>query len=355
MEELKTQERMRRLFAGEPIDHVPIIPHMEAFAGVVCGMSTYEWYNFPQKAYESQVWCQEMFGYDGGKCYDVSSGLAGDFKGGEVVIPKTPRYCLPHAAKLAAPTEADVEKLELPDNIDEMFDAKRILEFNRICYKNGEGVSVFAGSPTSVVQYLVGVENLLRWMGKKPELVHRLMRFATDYIYFLAQFYLKEFGKEPLGAGMACPIESNSLISPKMFEKFCLPYLVEIFETFKEWGIPITGLHLCGNHNKNLEIFKKCIPFHGRTLITVGSETNMEELGKLMGEDFIIGGNLRSDILQNGTPREVYNESAEIIKKMKHFPGGFVLTPECTISFSTPPANFYALIKAAKEIGRDDN
>ena len=167
-DKLTSQERMARLFAGQRPDRVPVIPHMEAFAGVMCGMSTYEWYNFPENAYRSQVWCQELFGYDGGKCYDVSSGLAGDFPGGEVVIPQSPRLALPYAARLAAPTEADVERLTLPKSIDDMFDASRILAFNRICHQNGEGVSVFAGSPTSLVQYLVGAENLARWMIKKP-------------------------------------------------------------------------------------------------------------------------------------------------------------------------------------------
>lgn len=283
MDRMTSSERMACLFAGKRPDRVPVIPHMEAFAGVMCGMSTYEWYNFPENAYRSQIWCQELFGYDGGKCYDVSSGIAGDFPGGEVVIPQEPRLSLPYASRLAAPTEADVEKLTLPRSIDETFDAKRILEFNRICYRNGEGVSVFAGSPTSVVQYLVGAENLVRWMIKKPELVHRLMRFATDYIYFLAQAYLDEFGPEPLGA-----------------------------------------------------------------------ETDLEYLGKVMGPDFILGGNVRSITLQNGTPEEVYAECAAILKKMKYFPGGFVLTPECTISYLTPPANFYAMLKAARELGAYD-
>lgn len=354
MDRMTSSERMACLFAGKRPDRVPVIPHMEAFAGVMCGMSTYEWYNFPENAYRSQIWCQELFGYDGGKCYDVSSGIAGDFPGGEVVIPQEPRLSLPYASRLAAPTEADVEKLTLPRSIDETFDAKRILEFNRICYRNGEGVSVFAGSPTSVVQYLVGAENMVRWMIKKPELVHRLMRFATDYIYFLAQAYLDEFGPEPLGAGMACPLESNALLSPRQFETFCLPYLVEIFETYREWKIPITGLHLCGRHDKNLPIIKANIPFHGRTLITVGAETDLEYLGKVMGPDFILGGNVRSITLQNGTPEEVYAECAAILKKMKYFPGGFVLTPECTISYLTPPANFYAMLKAARELGAYD-
>mgnify|MGYP004491488127 FL=1 len=41
MDKLTSKERMKRLFEMKPIDHVPINPHMEAFAGVVCGLSTY--------------------------------------------------------------------------------------------------------------------------------------------------------------------------------------------------------------------------------------------------------------------------------------------------------------------------
>ena len=70
--------------------------------------------------------------------------------------------------------------------------------------------------------------------------------------------------------------------------------------------------------------------------------------------DFILGGNVRSITLQNGTPEEVYAECAAILKKMKYFPRGFVLTPECTISYLTPPANFYAMLKAARELGAYD-
>ena len=36
---------------------------------------------------------------------------------------------------------------------------------------------------------------------------------------------------------------------------------------------------------------------------------------------------------------------------MKNIPGGFVLTPECTVSCLTPPANLFAMIKAVQDKG----
>lgn len=345
--ELKSEDRMNRLISGLNIDRVPVIPHMEAFAGKICNMGTKEYYLNPKSAYYAQTWSEEIFGYDGGVGYSIPYGYTQEF-GGTIEYLESPKLSYPKILKKPVNSCEDVEKLKIPD-IKTSYVGSRVVEFNKLAHKNGKNITITAGSPMNIAHCIAGTELLMRWIIKEPDLVHRIMRLCTDYILENAKEHIKLFGEKNIGAGMACPIECNDIMSPKSFEKFSLPYLKEIYEKFDEMGIKIGGIHLCGNHNKNINYFKYDLNLKPRTLITVGSEFNMRELGKLLGEDFIIGGNLKNSLLQNGRPQEVYKEAFDMINTMKYNPGGYVLTPDCTLSYLTPTANLYAMIKASKD------
>lgn len=81
---------------------------------------------------------------------------------------------------------------------------------------------------------------------------------------------------------------------------------------------------------------------------------DLKDLADYFGENYIIGGNVKNTTLQMGTPDEVYEEARQIIEKMKFNKGGFVLTPDCTLMTTTPAANLYAMIKAARDFGSYD-
>lgn len=344
--ELKSEERMSRLINGLKIDRVPVIPHMEAFAGKVCNMGTKEYYLNPKSAYYAQSWCEEMFGYDGGVGYGIPYGFTQEF-GGSIEYLENPKLSFPKILRKPINSCEDVEKLKIPD-IKTSYVGSRIIEFNKLAYENGKNISITAGSPMNIAHCIAGTELLMRWIIKEPDLVHKIMRICTDYILENAKEHVNLFGAKNIGAGMSCPIECNDIMSPKNFEKFSLPYIKEIYDKFDEMGIRIGGIHLCGNHRKNLNYFKNDLNLKPRTLITVGTEFNMRDLAKELGEDYIIGGNLKNSLLQTGRPEEVYKEAVKMINEMKYNKGGYILTPDCTLSYLTPSANLYAMIKASK-------
>lgn len=346
-DELNSNERMRRLINYEKIDRVPVIPHMEAFAGKICNKGTKEYYLNPKSAYDSQVWCEELFGYDGGVGYGIPYGFTQEF-GGCIEYRDSPKLSFPKIIKKPVNTCDDVEKLSIPD-LKKSYVGSRIFEFNKIVFKDGRKVSITAGSPMNIAHCIAGTDLLMRWIIKEPELVHRIMRVCTDYILLNAKEHIKEFGIGNIGAGMSCPIESNDIMSPKNFEKFSLPYIKEIYDKFNDMGIPIGGIHLCGNHKKNLKYFKEDLGLKPRTLITVGKEFDMKKLAKELGDNYIIGGNLENSLLQTASPDEVYKEAVAMINEMKYSRGGYVLTPDCTLSYLTPSANLYAMIKASRD------
>lgn len=351
MERLSSAERWERIYKGEALDRVLVLTYVDSVAARFCNTSTHDFYYYPEVAYENQKWFLEMFDSDDSAGFNIPCGYAADFPGGNIEIPKWPEYSIPRVTSRAVRTLDDIEKLQLPVSVEETFHARRILEFNTIKCRNGEGISVFGGSPMGIAEGLVGIEKLYRWMSKEPGMVHRLMRFATDYIYFMAKAHIDKFKGYSISAGINLPLESHTNISPKNFEKFSLPYLIEIMNHFKTMGIHIGSIHLCGRHEKNLDCIKSSLPFHGRTLITIGSEIDLKKLADVMGPDFIVGGNLGNDVLMLGRPSDVYRKSVEIIEQMKYTSGGFVLTPECTLSCLVPPANIFAMTKAIQDKG----
>jgi len=350
-DKITSDERMKLLIEGKKIDRIPVIPHIETFAGKIFGVGSKEYYLDPTKAYECQVKCKELFNHDGGIDYNIANGYVKDFEGGELEFSQKLKWGYPKVIKRAVTCEADIANLKMPKLLDS-FTGKKYSQFNKLSLKNQGVVSLFAGSPTMMAANIVDMEILLKWMIKKPECAHEIMRFSTDYIILMATEYVKTYGRENIDAGMSLPVESNNVMSTKVFEKFALPYIIEVFEKFEDLGINISSIHLCGNHKKNIQYWKHNIKLKPRTLITVGAEMDLKELSKEIGNDYIIGGNLKNTTLQTGTPQDVYKEAEEIIQSMKFFEGGFILTPDCTLSYLTPVENLHAMINAAKKLGQ---
>lgn len=352
IDKLTSEERMKKLILGEKIDRIPVIPHMEAYAAQICNLSAREYYLNPEKAFKAQIWAKNLHKHDGGIGYGLPEAFTMDF-GGEVEFPAVPKFSLPRVLKRPILSVQEIKNLNIP-NIEVAEGASRILKFNKICYENGLGVGISAGSPMNIVQYIVGTDTLLRWFIKEPNAVHELLKIATEYIIYTAKYYINEFGRGNVSAGMSFPMECNAIMSPKTFEKFSIPYIKKIFEVYKELGIKIGSIHLCGNHKKNLKYWKNEIKIEKRTLITTGYEMDLKDLADYFGEDYIIGGNVKNTTLQRGTPDEVYDEARQIIEKMKFNKGGFVLTPDCTLMTTTPAVNLHAMIKAARDFGSYD-
>ncbi len=333
----------------QQVDRILVNPNISTFAAKLCNLSVSEYLLSPEKAFMAQTWAKDMLGHDSGPGYFIHEWVNWDF-GGEVEFSRNPIISLPKSIKRAIEDEKDILNIKLPDPRTAP-GSSRILEFNRICAKNGFGVGIPGGSPLGIVRMLVGVEKMLRWMVKKPELIHNLLRIATDYLFKIANIYIEEFGVEKIAVGTAYPLESHSLMSPKQFEKFSLIYIKEIFEKFNSMGLKKWVVHLCGDHTNNLVYWKNEIPLAKDTIFTLGSEMNMKEISKYFGDKYAIGGNLKNELLELGNPNEVYKEAKKIILENKYLPGGFVLMPDCDLSTNVPPSNVYAMVKAARDFG----
>ena len=181
--------------------------------------------------------------------------------------------------------------------------------------------------------------------------MRRLLRKAVQYLSETADLFIQEFGLENCSVSSNYPFESNHLISPRNFERFAYPAMMEIHEEMRKKGLQNFGLHLCGNHVKTMAYFKDLNLAPG-SFISLDEENPLTETAKALGEDMIYAGNISTKLLVGGTPEQVYRQSERAIREMKYHKGGFILMPSCDLPINANPENLKAMLAAACEVGK---
>lgn len=348
LDRLTSEERMKKFYSGEKIDRVPFISSATMYAGNLMGLSSEEFYFDVEKSYNAQKWVIDMHCCDGSPCLDIPNGEVLDF-GGELVIRGNSGVKLPivnHPIK----NIKDAINYKLPDVESWKFLNKNI-EFEKYARKKGKnGVSITAGSAFTFVGSMVEMTQLLKWIRKEPELVEYLIGIAEEYILKSADIMIEEFGVENCSVSSNYPFENNSILSPKMVEKISMPSILRIYKKLKEKGLKSFGMHLCGNHNKNLELFRD-VNLEEGSFISLDERNDLSKVREILGDKYIYAGNVPSNLLVEGSPEEVYKASVEAIKIMKDNKHGFILMPSCDLPINTKPTNLFAMLKACREEG----
>ena len=347
---MKTQiSRIGLLKQGKRPDRVPISLSLSSYAPKMLEISAEEFYLNPETAFEANSWVEKMFPADTGIGYTVPDSICMDF-GGEVYFGKGMLEC-PKSVRIPARTEEELLKLKVPDPRTAP-GASREFEYAKIRKRNGlPGAGMALSSPFRQSVEIIGMDNLMRWMARKPELVHYTCEMIIEYSLKKAEMYIDEFGAEGLSNAFSYPMESHHLISPAFFKKFSAPHALRLHNELRKMGVNTFSEHLCGNHKHNYWFWREELNLPEHTMITVGNELPIEEVSEAIGPRHILGGNVDTAILQLGTPKEVYLECKRILDLMKYREGGFVLTAACVISTAIPPANITAMIQAVEDFG----
>jgi uroporphyrinogen decarboxylase len=351
----KPSERKNRIVAllsGEHVDRVPLFPlHVHGFSATNVGYPLAHIYNDPEKSFSAQMWTQEQYGYELMPVYNYASYGAWEF-GGEVKFPTSEWDQAPSILRFPVETEEDIERLE-NDGLPEVRQRGSIplnMEFSKQQEDWGTPITFLCGTPFTRAGNVCGVERLSRWILKKPEVAHRLIRLVTQHLLEVAQYWVETFDAERLLPYCGNPTESNQLLSPKAFEKFALPYTKELYEGVKAMGVKHFQFHFCGDQNLNMPHLAKL--FSGDIdIASFGHEVDLLTAIEHFGEQCIIVGNVEPAIIQAGPAQKVYELSRECIEKGKHAPRGFMLSQGCELPPKAPPYNVYMMRKAIENFG----
>lgn len=349
-DEMTSAERMDALLKGKPIDRIPLTNFgIREFCARNVGYAIADAYNDPEKSFSAQVWTMEQYGFQIEPNLAYASYGAWEF-GGEVKLPGGEWEQAPQIKRLPVESEADAWNLTLPD-VNRAGMLSTMMQFSEIAEKNSLPILPFISPPFTTVGNICGVENLCRWMYRKPDIVHHLLQLATDHSVQVAEHWADTFGAENVHAREGTATESNQMISPKHFERFVLPYEKQLHERILAAGIKrFFNCHICGDEEMNLPYWAQ-VPMGELGLVSFDHDVDLTTAIKYFGETCIIAGNVSTSVLQTGTPQEVYELARQCIEKGKRAPRGFMLSAGCGVPPMAPPYNIYMMRKAIDDFG----
>lgn len=194
---------------------------------------------------------------------------------------------------------------------------------------------------------LYGTEPMIYASFDDPAWVHELLRALTDKkLQFIEQslhglpFDIIETGG---GAG------SSTVISPRLFDEFCLPYDRELHDALHAVGHRVV-YHTCGGMMPLLEriVANGCDASETLAPPAVGGDARHGEIKARSGDRVcLIGGLDQVNILTNGTPEEVRREVHRLFEALGPG-GGYILSPSDHF-FEAPVENLLAYARAARE------
>lgn len=242
----------------------------------------------------------------------------------------------------------DLKDVDILDSTAYTFDKEKRQQVNyeaieRIHEAIGDEIRVTYGvsAPLTMAGGLVPHTTILRGMRKKPEAVHKLLRFATDFIKQMADKF-SELGK--LDYILFDPVASGSLLSPKQYREFALPYTKEIITYLHQYADHIT-LHVCGNTSKVL----KDISETGADAFSLDQEVDLALAKETIGNDIKLVGNIDpTQVLMQGTPDDVRKAVKENFQKAYDSPKGYMILSGCGTPYATPEENIEAYMEASR-------
>jgi MtaA/CmuA family methyltransferase len=177
---------------------------------------------------------------------------------------------------------------------------------------------------------------------ERPDFVQAAMDMQADVMI--------ERAERLLATGIDClyigdPAASASLISPKHFERFCLPAYRKFCDHFRDQDTLIY-IHICGNSRPILEMMADTGADVVEPLDPLGGVDVADAKRRIGGRVALMGG-VNTLTLANGTPEEV---QVEAIRKCREGgPHGYILAAGDIVPPYTPLANLQAMVDVATE------
>jgi uroporphyrinogen decarboxylase len=338
---MKPAERMAAYGRGEPIDRLPCVPIVANGAARVTGCKISGFKGNGKLMARAQIDAYKLFRYDAIRIF-TDLYVQAEAMGAKVIYPED------ETAHLEAPAIDDIsliDTLQVPDphkdgNLPSHLEALKI-----VLDEVGKEVPVSAGVIGSFTNasFLIGTDSLIRFTLRKPEIVHRLCEISTEAAINYARAVI-DAGGSP---GISEPVSSSTIISPGQFAEFSYPYLKRISDYIHSRGKTVT-LHICGLTGNIWDLMVDS----GADCISIDNVENLFEAKRKVGHRARIMGNVSpSQIMLQGTVKDVRRATLECIKNTWDSPKGYIVASGCSLPTDTPFENIHAMLDTVREVG----
>ncbi|MDR3038041.1 MAG: uroporphyrinogen decarboxylase family protein [Candidatus Adiutrix sp.] len=341
MKEMTPRQRSAAIAQGLPADRLPCNPNVANGAAGIYGCKISEFNHNPKALAEAQIATYRRFGCDSVRIFTDLFAWA-EAMGSEVTHPEDQTVDL---AKPALKDLSDLDKLRpanpykdgrLPIYLEAMDYVRDALDDEIAC---SAGV---VGAFTNFF-FLYGVDESLRLMRKNPAAVHKLCRLSLE----TCLAYVDAAMDKGLNPTISEPMSSGTVISPKAFREFSLPYLKELVDFVRKRGkSPV--VHICGETKSIWEDVADL----GIAGFSVDNVVDLKKCCQTIGHKTKILGHVDpAGIMYAGTTSDVRRKTLECILDAYDSPKGYMVMSGCSLPVGTPLENIDAMMDTVREVG----
>ncbi len=322
-------ERYRALVKGEPVDHLPRVPILMAYAAHFIGTNYRAFASDYRVLAEANLKCAEHFGFE------QLSAISDPYRetqgfGAEIIYPEDG---VPHCTAPLLEHDPALDQLKTPDpcTAERMRDRLDAVETMRREGGNIYSVMGWIEGPGAEAADLRGVSNFLVDLMTDEAYAEALMDRCVDtgIAFAIAQL---ERGADTIGIGDAIA----SQVSPETYATFLFPREKQMVDAIHEAGGWVR-LHICGDTTHLLPWFAQL----GCDIIDLDWQVDLAQARRVLGPNQAIVANLDpvKDVM-DGTPESI----RKALLNAYAIAGNPLLAGAgCEIPPGTPPDNLKAL------------
>ncbi|MDR3671068.1 MAG: uroporphyrinogen decarboxylase family protein [Holophaga sp.] len=334
-------ERLAAYNRGAAIDRLPCVPIVGNTAARVIGVKVSAFRGDGGLMAQAQTAAYRRFGYDTIRVftdlYTQAEAMGAQIRYPEDETAFLEAPAIPDSASIGQLRPADPHRDgNLPAHLEA---ARRVLD----SVGQEVPVTVALTGPFTNASFLIGTENLVRLTLRQPEAVHRLCELSLQSSLAYAEAILAT-GAVP---SLTDPMSSTTVVGPRQFAAFSLPYLARLVAFIRERGKAVT-LHICGRTAPVWEGMADT----GAACLSLDDDLDLAEAKRRIGHRVRLMGNVSpSAVMLQGSPAEVRDAVRKVVAGAADSPKGLVVASGCSLPTETPFANIDAMLDAVREIG----
>ncbi|GAB62099.1 MAG: uroporphyrinogen decarboxylase [Candidatus Jettenia sp.] len=340
-DEMTPKERLLAAIQGKEIDRLLVSPLILNFASRSLNLTVRDFCTNGKNMGDANIACFKKYRHDIVYIFSTTSTLA-EAMGTRMYFPEDDA---PQVETPFIQTREDLKKLKPVDPGKDGRIPVYLEAIKRCVDAIGNDVFIVPviGAPFTTSAALRGTERFIKELYTDPELIHTLMRVATQSVKNLVDAYVRA-GGVPVTVE---PIATGSMISEKHFREFVLPYLKEVYSHIHSYNLPGV-LHICGKTKRVIQ----CMAESGADILSIDT-IDLLEAKELVGEQVCLMGNLSpADGMLKGNPEIITAMVKDCLAKAADNPKGYVVATGCEVPIKTPHENMIAFLEAGRRFAR---
>ena len=333
---MNSYERVMNRFDGKPVDRLPNMSLVMMFAAKQLGVTFGQYCCDYRLLVDGAFLCYEKYGFDM-VCTICDSMREAEGLGSKLVFPDAG---VPYSPVMLVRELSDIDTLKPVDpgsarRMNESLEAIRLMK-----ERGGKDVPVVGWIEGALAEScdLMDMQEVFINLLEEPEAIRQLLDVCMEQNLWFAREQIKA-GADIIGLGDA----ASSLIGPRLYEEFALPYQKEMVRAIHEMGAKVK-LHICGNIAPVLPLVAQT----GADMIDLDYMVDLEQAADIVPKTTCLCGNFNPvSIMLQGSAEDIRAEVRRC-KKISHRNNNFI-APGCEIPRDTPTENLVTLMEAIAE------